>query len=89
MHNLKVTLLTAFALGSFSIAQAANLPVAYDVIVLDALETVPIDGNTVSQASYGYSINSSGQAVGASFGKYSYVDVIDTGDISYTSPKTV
>ncbi|NVJ60271.1 MAG: DUF3466 family protein [Gammaproteobacteria bacterium] len=49
----------------------ADLPVAYDIVELGALERVPQqDGSRARQSSFGYALNNNGDRVGHSFGEH-------------------
>ncbi len=66
MHKLKtISLGVLVALGSASVV-AQNLPAAYEVIDLGALDTV----GSADKASFGYAINNNDQSVGSSTGKH-------------------
>ncbi len=67
------TLLALAGFSNFSFAQ--NLPASYKVIDLGALEKAEVNGDAGITKSFGFALNNSGMAVGASEGAYTFTRI--------------
>jgi len=73
MHKQSLLALSVAALLPCVAVKAANLPVAYDIIDLGALEPMPPTATTTgAKSSFGYAINNDNSAVGVSIGAHDY-----------------